>query len=240
MTDLLVRTDRSDLSITFHMSAFITNWEAARNTFMACIKDRFRDLTNPRPGDLSAASPAGLGEVWCRYRIFGGSSTIVLQSESLALTFPNMLDTDSPIIIEIVRRASELLLPMLGGYERQSHTTISNYHAEVIDGLSSEYLACHGSRKIKDAADVHSTIEYRPTIGFTLRSHGGRRVLRRTIEQSLILENGLFITDYTHVSMPELTTFSEEMSWARHTVSLANSAAGIVYKKDEEDEDASA
>ena len=240
MKELLVRTDRRDLSITFHMSAFITNWEAARNTFMACIKDQFRDLTNPRPGDLSATSSAGLGEVWCRYRIFDGSSAIVLQSESLALTFPNMLDTDSPIVLEIVRRASEVLLPMLGGYERQSHTTISNYHAEVLDGVSSEYLACHGSRKIKDAADVHSTIEYRPTIGFTLRGHGELRVLRRTIEQSETLENGLFISDYIFVSMPNLTTFDEEMSWARHTVGLADSAAGIAYKRDEEDGDASA
>ena len=66
MNGLLVRADRGNLSVTFDLSAFITDWEAARKTFVAFVAARFRELLNPRPGDFSAASPSELGEVWCK------------------------------------------------------------------------------------------------------------------------------------------------------------------------------
>ena len=79
MNGLLVRRDRGSLSVTFDLSAFVTDWEAAGKIFFAAIAERFREPLNPRPGDFSAASPTELGEAWCKYRIFGGSSSIVLR-----------------------------------------------------------------------------------------------------------------------------------------------------------------
>ena len=233
MGELWVRTDRGDLSVTFHQGTFITDWEAARKTFTACIRDGFRDLTNPHPGDFSAASPTELGEAWCKYRIFGGSSSVVLRAESLALTFANLLNTDYPIVVEIVRQAMEVLLPALGGYERHSYAVSSNYHVEVMNGHADDYLARHASREIDYAAKGQPALEYRPTVGFTLRSSDGYRVFRRTIEQSEVLKNGLFIANYIFVSMPQLTTFDEELDWLDRTGDLANSTAGIAHKRDE-------
>ena len=34
MPELRVRTDRGDLSVTFNLGTFITDWKAASNTFM--------------------------------------------------------------------------------------------------------------------------------------------------------------------------------------------------------------
>ena len=121
MNGLLVRTDRGNLSITFDLSAFIADWEEARKTFVAWIAERFRELLNPRPGDFTATSPAELGEAWCKYRIFGGSSTIVLRADSLALSFPNIVNADYQIVVEVVRGVMENLLPALEGYERHSY-----------------------------------------------------------------------------------------------------------------------
>ena len=109
----------------------------------------------------------------------------------------------------------------------------SNYHVHVVGGRWETYLAHHGSRDIGKAAGDESTIEYRPTIGFTLRSKDGYRVLRRTIEQSEALPNGLFISDHTFVSMPELTGFAEELDWIERTSELANQVSGIAYQEDE-------
>ena len=88
MPELRVRTDRGDLSGTFNLGTFITDWKAARNTFMAHIRDGFRDLTSPRPSDFSAASSADLGEAWSKYRIFGGSSTVLLRARVTGTHFP--------------------------------------------------------------------------------------------------------------------------------------------------------
>ena len=235
MKTLWVRTDRGDQSVTFHLSAFIIDWEAARSAFMACIRDGFRDLTSPRLGDFSAVSPSEPGEAWSKYRMFGGSSTIVLRAESLALNFPSLVTTDQPIVVEIVRRALDVLLPALGGYERHSYSVASNYHVEVVGDRAESYLARHGSREIEEAARRQTATEYRPTIGFTLRSSDGFRVFRRTIEQSELLENGLFIANHIFASMPILTTFDEEMDWIDRAGNLANAAAGIAYHKDEAD-----
>ena len=240
MPELRVRTDRGDLSVTFNLGTFITDWKAASNTFMAGIKEGFRDLTSPRPSDFSATSSADLGEAWSKYRVFGGSSIVLLRAETLALTFPNILNTDYPILTEIVRQAVEVLLPVLGGYERHSYLAAYNYHVQIIDGHSGEYLARHASREIEDAAKRQSEMAYRPIIGFALMSIDGYRVFQRRIEQSEALGNGLFISNQFFVSMPSLTTFDEEMDWLDRTGSLANSVAGIVHVDGEADDDASA
>ena len=240
MNGLLVRTDRGNLSVAFDLSAFITDWEAARKTFVESVADRFRELLNPRPGDFSAASPVELDEAWCKYRMFGGSSTIVLKADSLVLSFSSIVNADYQIVVEVVRGTMECLLPALQGYERHSYVVSSNYHVHVVSGRSDTYLAHHGSRDIGNTARDESTIEYRPTIGFTLRTKDGYRVLRRTIEQSEPLQNGLFISDHTFVSMPTLTGFEEELSWIERTTEFADRAAGIAHQKDEVDDGAGA
>ena len=116
----------------------------------------------------------------------------------------------------------------------------SNYHVHIVDGRSDAYLAHHGSHDIGNTASDESAIEYRPTIGFTLRTRDGYRVFRRTFEQSEALQNGLFIADHTFVSMPTLTGFDEELTWIERTSEFADRAAGIAYQKDEVDDGASA
>ena len=111
MNGLLVRRDRGNLSVTFDLSAFVTDWEAAGKIFFAAIAERFREPLNPRPGDFSAASPTELGEAWCKYRIFGGSSSIVLRADSLALSFANIVYADYQNVLEVVRGTMERLLP---------------------------------------------------------------------------------------------------------------------------------
>ena len=161
MNGLLVRTDRGNLSVTFDLSAFVTDWEGARKTFVAAIAERFREPLNPRPGDFSAASPTELGEAWCKYRIFGGSNSIVLRADSLALSFSNIVNADYQIVLEVVRGTMERLLPALQGYERQAYMVNSNYHVDVVDGRSDAFLAHHGSDDIGNTASTTSVTRHR-------------------------------------------------------------------------------
>lgn len=231
MSGLLVRTDRGDLSVTFQLSTFITDWEAARRTFVACIADSFRELLSPQPSDFSAASPSELSETWCKYRIFGGSSTIVLRVDSLTLSFPNILNADRQIVAEVIQRALSILLSAVGGYQRQSYVLAANYHMHVVDGRWDTYLARHGSSEIEEAAKGDSSIEYRPSISFILRTKDRYRVLRRMIEQSEVLQNGLFISDRIFVSMPSLTELEEELNWIKQIDRLADRVSGLTYQK---------
>ena len=134
MSGLVVRGDRGNLSVTFNLSTFITDWEGTRKEFVAGIAEIFRELLNPEPGDFSAGPSSELGEIWCKYRVFGGSSTIILRADTVSLSFVNIMRADLEIIAEVVGRTMEGLLPRLRCYERQSYTIFSNYHALVIEG----------------------------------------------------------------------------------------------------------
>ena len=235
MTDLVVQTDREDVSAKFNLSPFVTDWGAARETFIECIADAFREPLNPRPEDFSTGSPTELGEAWCKYRMFGGSSTIVLRADSIAVTFANIVQTDYALVSEILRRAVEVLLPVMGKYNEHSYHLSTSRHVAAVNGRADEYLASHTSAKIKSPAE-EAEMEYRPCIAFTLKTSDGYRVLRRTIEQSEVLENGLFIADHLFVRTPDLTKFEDEARWVRRLSSTANRAAEIKEQEDVDDD----
>ena len=237
MSDLVVRGDRGNLSVTFNLSAFITNWEGAKTEFLAGIAENFRELLNPQPGDFSSNPSTELSEAWCKYRVFGGSSTITLRADTVSLSFVNILRADLEIIAEVVGRTMESLLPRLRCYERQSYTIFSNYHAHVIEGDWQGYLEHHSNKTIGAVAGSEPVLEYRPIVGFTLRTSDSSRVFRRAIEQSEAFQNGLFISDSSHVSMPGLTGMEDELSWREQTLRLANHLSGIVYEGNEQTDD---
>ena len=235
MTDLVVQTDRANLSATFNLSPFITDWEATRRTFVTCIADAFREPLNPRPEDFSTSSPTELGDAWCKYRMFGGSSTIVLRAESIAITFSSIVRADNALIGEILRQVVETLLPKVGGYDEHSYHFSTSHHATAVNGRVDEYLAGHASAKIKGAAQ-ETEIEFHPCLAFNLKTSDGFRVLRRTIEQSEVVENGLFIADHVFVRSPEPTEFGDELRWMVRLESMADRAAGLKEQEDDNDD----
>lgn len=235
MTDLVVQADREDLSARFNLSPFVTEWEVAKQTFIMCIADAFREPLNPRPEDFSTASPSELGEAWCKYRMFGGSSSIVLRADSIEITFSNIVRADYALIGEILRRTVETLLPKIGGYDEHSYHFSTRQHVAAVDGRVDEYLAGHASAKIKSRAN-EAEIELHPCIGFSLKTNDGFRVLRRTIEQSEVLENGLFVADHVFVRRPELTRFEDELQWMVRLSNAADRVAGIKEQEDDDDD----
>ena len=235
MTDLVVKTDRENLSATFNLSPFVTDWEMARRTFVTCIADAFREPLNPRPEDFSTSSPTELGDAWCKYRVFGGSSTIVLRAESIAITFSRIVRADYALIGEILRQAVETLLPKIGGYDEHSYHVSTSQHAAAVNGRVDEYLAGHASAKIRNAAQ-ETEIEFHPCVAFSLKTSDGIRELRRTIEQSEVLENGLFIASHVYVRSPELTEFGDELQWMGRLSSMADRAAGLKEQEDDDDD----
>ena len=138
---------------------------------------------------------------------------------------------DYAIIAEVLRRSADDLLPALGSYVDHSYHVSTYQHAAVTNGSSEQYLARHASTNIEVPAPKWA-MEFRPCIGFTLRTGDVFRVFRRTIEQSEALENGLFIADYVVVRSPELTKFEEELRCMGHVNDFARRAARIKFQED--------
>ena len=134
MKSLPVRLDRVHVSVTFRLIPFIVEWGRARQAFVSCIAREFGDRLAVRPQDFSAASSADFGETWCRYRIFGGSSTITLRPDSLQLDFPGLQNVDHLLLEDLIEKGMEVLLPELGDYGRSSYSLASNCHVAVEEG----------------------------------------------------------------------------------------------------------
>ena len=123
----------------------------------------------------------------------------------------------------------------MGKYNEHSYHLSTSRHVAAVNGRADEYLTRHASARITNPAN-ETEIEYRPCIAFSLKTSDGYRVLRRTIEQSEILDNGLFVADHVFVRSPSLTRFEDEARWVRHLSSTADHAAEIKEQEDEHDD----
>ncbi len=236
MQDMPVRIDRDEASFTFHLHPFISNWEGAKQTFVSCITRDFSDvLVRVLPRDFSASSSSEPGDAWCTYRMYGGSSTMTLRPDSLLFAFPNLLGTDYPVVYEIVSRGAALLLPKLGGYEPHVYSVVANRHLAPLAGVAEAHLARFSSDEMANAAANVPSMQYRPSASFTLVERDGDRVLRRSVEQSEVLANGLFVTTHIFVSASGLSSFEDELHWIDRICHIADRAVGIAYQTEEVD-----
>lgn len=237
MKDLPVRLDRDHVSVTFHLIPFIVEWGRARQAFVSCIAREFGDRLAVRPQDFSAASSADLGETWCRYRIFGGSSgTITLRPDSLQFDFSGLPDAGYPLLVDLIEKGMEVLLPEIGDYGRSSYSLASNCHVAVMEGSAEDHVARLANKDMASTTASEPPVTYRPVAGFILGSDGENRVLRRTVEQSEILPNGLFIATHLFVAASVVATFEKERSWFDRISKIADRATGIEYRTEESDD----
>lgn len=240
MQPVSVRIERDEASFTFHLSPFISDWEGAKQTFVSCITRDFGDiLIRVLPRDFSASLSSEPGDAWCTYRMYGGSSAITLRPDSLQFTFPNLLDTDYPVVNEIVRRGTAVLLTKLGSYERHVYSLTTNRHLAPLTGIAAEaHLAQFSSDEMVDAAAAEPGMQYRPSASFTLVGNADEyRVLRRSVEQSEVLPNGLFVTTHIFVSASGPASFENELQWINWVCRIADQAVGITYQTETEEVD---
>lgn len=239
MQPMPVRVDRDEVSFTFHLTPFISDWGGAKQTFVSCITRDFGDvLMRVLPRDFSASLSSEPGDAWSTYRMYGGSSAMTLRPESLQFTFPNLLATDYPVVNEIVRRGVAVLLTKLGSYERHAYSLTASRHLAPLDGIAEAHLRRFSSDEMRSAAADASGMQYRPAASFTLVGSADEyRALRRSMELSELLPNGLFVTTHISVSASDVSSFENELRWINWVCQIADQAVGITYQTEEADHD---
>ena len=237
MKNLPVRLDRGDASVTFHLSPFITEWERAVQTFMSCITRELGDQLAVRPQDFSVAAPTDFGETWCKYRIFNGSRTIILRPDSLQFGFPGVSNADYPLLNELIGKGMRILLSEIGDYGRSSYSIFHNCHVAVTEGSAEAFVARFADRGMADAVQDEPLVTYRPSASFSLGTGDGSRVLSRTVEQSEVLPNGLFITTHLFTAASAVMTSEEEKHWIERISQVADRAIGIEFQTEEVDDE---
>lgn len=175
----------------------------------------------------------GLGEVWCKYRIFGGASTIVFRPDILELSFVNAGENDSPTILEIIRRSASILQQDIGDYA-QCHVSLSLYrHVKAVgDGSADRYLNQFTLKQTADMVRTDSDIEYRPTVKVILSNKEEGWEVHQLVEKSDALPDGLFINTLIFIPLFELAKFDEQQKLTDRIFDLSNKAVGLIHIED--------
>ena len=227
----LLKPRRANLSITFNLAPFITDWASAQTKFTAAITRQFGYLLAVRPQDFSLSPSIELGELRFRYRIFGGPSTIVLSPDTLQLNFVSLNENDNTTVIEIVRGSVNVLLKDIGGYTRDNVSLTSNIHVEVVsDEKADVYLDQFALKQPADVVEADLDIKYWPVVSFGLSDKKKNWVLHRSVEKSELLDNGLFVTTNIFISSPSgVMTFEDQKQLVDRISNLADQAIGLKY-----------
>ena len=94
MDAIQVRVERVDLSVTFALGRFISDWQSAQRTFIAGIVREYGALFPTRSQDFVSNPSPLLSESWCRYMILGNTAHITLCPDSLQLGFTGLRQED--------------------------------------------------------------------------------------------------------------------------------------------------
>ena len=221
---------REDLSINFVLSPFITDWASAQTRFIAAIARELSDVLSVRAMDFSANPSSELGESWCKYRIFGGASTIVLNPGALQLNFVNLSENDYPTVKEIIRRSKGVLSKDIGGYTRERVSLSSNLHVGTVEkGVADVYLEQFAVKQVTEVAKTDSRILYSPAVKVILSDNSKNAVnwvVHRSVEKSEWLPDGLFVTTFIDVSSPGVMSFEDQAQLVQRIYGLADQAVG--------------
>ena len=202
MKILRVTPNRERIELTIKLRHFITDWPSAQQKFVAGITGRLHDLTAIQPHDLNMSYGNSLGDASCTCRLFGDAATIVLNADTLKLTFADVTRAAYEVVFEVIRRACEFLA---SEFPENGVAWFSLYSSQDVaasdDAAVDMYLGQFAHEGAVAIAEQEAGIRYRPSIRVTLKEQDRHWQLHRSVEESTSLPTGLFIT--TSVYMPD-------------------------------------
>ena len=236
MQKVYVRTNRENVTVSFVFKKFVTDWPQAQQGFFKGIVGELGELLTVRAQDFSANPSNALGDVWCRYQIFGGGSTITLHSDKFVASFQNLARSDYPTVYEILSGLSKIMKSEYTENGIENITISTNQHAEIIDSIGvDDYLRYFSSSRLREEVLKEEGVFYEPSFRYTLGNTKEGWVCRRMVEKSELVVDGLFATTEIVVSQIEDNLdFSEQFAQVVRISDLANRAIGIEEFKDDD------
>ncbi len=228
MKSLRVTPEPEQIELSIKLRHFITDWPSAQHRFVAGITRRLHDLTAIQPHDLSMSYGNSLGDASCTCRLFGGAASVVLNADTLKLSFANVTRPAYEVIFEAVRRGWEFVtaeFPENGVAWFSLHSSQDVTASD--DAAVDTYLGQFAHEGALAVAEQEAGIRYRPSIRVTFKEHDRHWQLHRSVEESTSLENGLFVTTSIYVPESELEALGGLEQAVARLHEMADRAIGL-------------
>ena len=109
MRILQVPPSAEQIELSIKLRHFITDWPAAQRKFVAGITRRLHVLSAIQPHDLSMNYASSLGDAACACRLFKGAGNIVLNADTLKLSFADVLRPAYEVVFKTIRHGWEFV-----------------------------------------------------------------------------------------------------------------------------------
>ena len=169
-----------------------------------------------------------LGDASCSCRLFGGAASIVLNADTLKLSFTNVTRAAYKVVFGTIGRGWEFLaseFPENGVAWFSLHS--SQDVAASDDAAVGAYLEQFAHEGAAAIAEQEPGLRYRPSIRVTLKEQDRHWQLQRLVEESASLANGLFVTTSIYMPESELKAFGDLEQAVARLHDMADRTVGL-------------
>ena len=228
MKVLRVRHHDASVAVSFKLRRFIDDWPSAQQKFISGITNGFNDW-HPISSRNFVLTPAfALQDLRCKCQLFGGACSLVLAPEALQLDFENVTTGVHPVVSETIRRASEWFAGALGDHGRDwsSFHTLAHMEAleaDAVDAYLDQFLPAEADELTRSEPPV----KYLPSYRIVLSGEQEGWLLRRVVEKSGLIENGVFVDTRVEIQSSDLVGIDEQIQLLARVKRLADRAVGL-------------
>ena len=205
----------------------IFDWTGVMQKFFDMV---FRSVGKRIPvvvNEFSTHVPGRVSEIYARYNVYGGPSSISLFADKLSFDFPNLLPADIPLVRELLRVVHDDFAA--------EFTQVSYGRVDIQGGSHLEILAPDTVKNFLDQYQIKSVEKIfgevgaitEPAIRFSAKNSNPPWTYALMIEQSLLHAAAVYV--HSNLSLTNgamVPTFEEKMRLVNHIGSLTQSAFG--------------
>jgi hypothetical protein len=156
---------RASARIEALFSRPILDWTGVPSRFNLMVYDALANKVPINPAELSVHGNTVLGEVYAKYNIYGGATSVSLYADKLAFDFPNLIPSDRPLVEQVIASIHDgfpITFPELS-YRRMKissfeHLDLSN--ANAVDAFLNRFRLPH-AESLSSAVVVHPGAKFK-------------------------------------------------------------------------------
>lgn len=226
MRVLRVRHHEASIDVGFRLGRFITDWPAAQQKFIGGIADGFLGWVQLGPQDFTVNPAAALEDLRCTCRLFNGAGRIVLAPDALRLHLTSVPPDGRAVVLEAARKVSRWFADALGdrGLDLLSYAAAAHLKA-LEDEAADPYLDQFLPASVAELTQAEPGARYHRS-GRVVLSSGDGWMLRRNVEKSARVKNGVFVETTVDIR-PDDADSEAQLELLERLERLADRAVGL-------------
>jgi hypothetical protein len=228
-TKFQIKPLREGYSVRFNFARPILNWEGVGARFITSIYDNFSPKIPVRTSEITSNNSPTLGDIWVKYSIFGGGSSLTLWADRLTLDFPVVTPADYALALNILRTTHDAL-----------KSTFPEQGCELIENQVSEHLDMVGAGEIdrflnqfrlpRIDAEFKDVAAQTPSVKFGIVSEREKWRMSGIGERSQLSATALYVFRTLTLSpVDPNSSFEQKYELAQRAVARCYSALGLEF-----------